>query len=149
MSHLTSKRGVTLIEMLIVIIIVAVTAAMVVPSVSKGTRRTRVNRAASLVSGDLELAFSSAARQRKPIRVSFTSGSLSYTISDRATGSVLITRDFGPTSELALGSFSASAAVLDIYPSGIASGPDTVSFALGSSTRKVTVSRVGIIRGIS
>ena len=140
-------RGFTLIEMLVVVIVVGVTAVLVAPSVGRGVGKARVKRASAILAGDLELAFATAARQRKPVRVVFTSGTLSYTIQDRATSAVLISRDFGPTSELALTTFTASLATLDIYPNGIASGPDTLTLQLGAHSRKVIVTRIGIVRG--
>jgi prepilin-type N-terminal cleavage/methylation domain-containing protein len=143
-----SRRGFTLIEMMVVVILVGVTTILVAPSVGRGVARARVRRAASIVAGDLELAFSTAARERKPVRVVFTSGTLTYTISDRVTSTVLISRDFGPGSELALTSFTASLPTLDIYPDGIASGPDTLLLELGSSSRKVIVTRIGLVRGV-
>jgi len=143
-----SRGGFTLIEMIVVVILVGVTTMLVAPSVGRGIARARVRRAASIVAGDLELAFTTAARERKPVRVEFTSGTLSYTISDRVTSTVLISRDFGPASELGLTSFTASLPTLDIYPNGIASGSDTLFLELGSSSRKVIVTRIGIIRGI-
>jgi len=144
----TRQAGFTLIEMMLVVIIVGITAALVAPSVGRSVGKARVKRAASILAGDMELAFTTAARQRQPVRVIFTSGTLSYAIQDRATSTVLITRDFGPTSELALTSFSASLPTLDIYPNGIASGPDTLLLQLGSNSRTVIVSRIGIVRGL-
>jgi prepilin-type N-terminal cleavage/methylation domain-containing protein len=143
-----SPSGFTLIEMMIVIVIAGATASVVAPTVRHGVARTRVQRAASVVAGDLELAFSQAARQRKPIRVTFDSSTLSYTVADRASGTVLFSRAFGPNSDLALGSVTASASTLDIYPNGIASGPDTVRLQLDGQARRVTVTRVGVIRGL-
>lgn len=141
-------RGFTLIEMLIVVVVLGTMAMMVAPSVGGGVAQARVKRAASIVAGDLEVAFSNAARQRRPIRVSFTSSTRSYTVSDRATGTVLFSRDFGPGAELALNSLSASTAILDIYPNGIASGTDTITLQSGSKSRRVIVTRAGLIRGM-
>jgi prepilin-type N-terminal cleavage/methylation domain-containing protein len=140
--------GFTIIEIMIVVLIVGVTVVLVAPSISRSTGKARVKRAASILAGDMELAFSTAARQRKPVRVVFNSGTLSYTIQDRATSTVLVSRDFGTTSELPLTSFTASLPTLDIYPNGIASGPDTLSLTLGAHSRKVIVTRIGIIRGL-
>ena len=140
--------GFTIIEIMIVVLIVGVTAVLVAPSVSRGTGNARVKRAAAILAGDMELAFTTAARQRKPVRVVFTSGTLSYTIQDRATRTVLISRDFGATSAMPLTSFTASLATLDIYPNGIASGPDTLRLTLGEHSREVIVTRIGIIRGV-
>jgi len=145
---LSNRRGFTLMEMMVVVIIGATLVAATAPSVGRGMARARVKRAASVVAGDLELAFSNAARQRKPVRVTFSSGSLSYTVTDRATGTVLFTRDFGPSSEFALESFSASAATLDIYPNGVASSADTLRLQRGTHSRRVTVTRVGLVRGV-
>jgi type II secretion system GspH-like protein len=116
--------------------------------VGRSVGHARVNRASSIVAGDIEQAFAMAARQRKPIRLTFVSGTQSYTINDRASGAILVARSFGPTAEVSLSGLSASATILDIYPSGLASGSDTVTLQLGTYSRRVTVTRVGLIRGI-
>ena len=143
-----SKLGFTLLETMVVVVLAGATASFVAPSVSNSVSRARIGRAAATVAGDLELAFSHAARQRKPVRVTFAGSTPSYTITDRATGTVLLARDFGPGSELALSSLTASAQTLDVYPSGIASGPDTLRLRLNEHARVVTVTRVGLIRGL-
>jgi prepilin-type N-terminal cleavage/methylation domain-containing protein len=144
----SSKTGFTLIEMMIVVLVLGTTVALVAPSVSRGTGKARVKRAAAILAGDMEQAFTTAARQRKPVRVAFVSGTLSYTIQDRVTSTVLVSRDFGATSALPLTSFTASLATLDIYPNGIASGPDTLRLQIGAYSRTVIVTRIGMVRGL-
>jgi prepilin-type N-terminal cleavage/methylation domain-containing protein len=143
----TKSRGFTLIEMLIVVIVLGATASLVAPSVGRGVARARVRRAAAIVATDLELAFTTAARQRMPVRVTFSPSTLAYQVADRATGDVLMTRSFGAGSDMALSSLTVSATVFDIYPNGTATGPDTINLRSRTHTRRVIVTRAGLIWG--
>src|SRR5262245_47595591 len=103
------RRGFTLTEMLIAIVILVSLVAMAAPATAKQLRHGRVNQAANIVSADLEHAVSYAARLRKPVRIALT-GATSFTVTDRATGAVLQQRELGPNTEWKVASvgFSAS-----------------------------------------
>ena len=101
---LPSRRssGLTLVEMLIAITVMAILIGAAMPNIARYTRRSRVDRAAYQVSMDLQNAFSLAARQRKPIRITLPAGTTTYTISDRATSSVIVSRPLGTGSDYGL-----------------------------------------------
>ena len=141
-----TRRGFTLPEMLIVIVIIVLLTAMTFPSTAKRLRRGRVNQAASIVAGDLQSAVSYAARQRKPVRVTFAPGATSFNVADRATGTVIRRRELGQDTEWKVSTVLFSNPTVDIFPAGIASLPLTVTVSDGSYSRQVRLTRAGFVQ---
>lgn len=142
----TRRRGFTLPEMLIVIVIVVLIAAMAFPATAKTVRHGRINQAVNVVANDLETAVSYAARQRKPVRIAYSPGATSFTIADRSTGTVLRRRELGTASEWRLSAITFSSAAIDVFPAGITSAPLTVQVGDGSYSRQVRLSRAGLVQ---
>ena len=142
-SH-PGERGFTMVELALTFTIIAIMAAMMIPKFSQAMQATRVNRTAAIVAADLEQAFSLAARYRKPMRLSCTCGSATYTVADRTGGTVRLRRQLGD-SELGNVTLSFSNTI-DIFPSGIATAPDTVRITSGTSSKTIVVSTVGQVR---
>ena len=141
-----TRRGFTLPEMLIVIVIIVLLTAMTFPSTAKRLRRGRVNQAASIVAGDLQSAVSYAARQRKPVRVTFAPGATSFKVADRATGTVIRRRELGQDTEWKVSTVAFSNPTVDIFPAGIASLPLTVTVGDGSYSRQVRLTRACFVQ---
>ena len=142
------RRGFTLPEMLIVIVIVVLVAGMAFPATARAIRHGRINQAANVVAADLETAVSYAARQRKPIRIAHSPGAKSFTIADRSTGAVIRRRELGQDTEWKVAAVSFSSASVDVFPAGITSGALTVQVSDGSYTRRVRLSRAGLVQVI-
>lgn len=140
------RRGFTLPEMLIVIVIVVLVSAMAFPSTARRVRHGRVNQAANIIATDLESAVSYAARQRKPVRIAFAPGATSFTITDRATGTVLRRREVGDDTEWKVRTVAFSATTVDVFPAGITSLPLTVTLGDGSYARQVRLTRAGFVQ---
>ncbi len=140
------RRGVTLPEMLIVIVIVALVTAMAFPSTARRLRHGRVNQAASVIASDLETAVSYAGRQRKPVRIAFSPGAKTFVVADRATGTVLRRRELGPDTEWKLNTLAFSNPTVDVFPAGITSLPLTVTLGDGSYSRQVRLTRAGFVQ---
>src|SRR2546426_872299 len=74
------QAGFTVIELIIVILIFSVVTSIALPAISRITTHSRVNQAALLVSHDLTVAASAAARQRRPIRITLGGDRQSFTL---------------------------------------------------------------------
>src|SRR5688572_12194437 len=119
--------GFTIIEMMIALVVVALITATAGPGFGRLMRNQRVNKAATLVSNDIQNAFSLAARQRKPVQLNWVSGSTRYTIKDRAATDTIIKRELGTGSEYGLASINFSPASVVMFPNGISSAALTVT----------------------
>lgn len=142
----TLRRGFTLPEMLIVIVIAGLVVAMAFPATAKTVRHGRINQAVRVVANDLETAVSYAARQRRPVRIAFAPGATSFTIADRSSGTVLKRRELGSDSEWRVSAITSSTAAIDVFPGGVTSAPLTVQVGDGSYTRQVRLSRAGFVQ---
>ncbi len=141
-----AERGFTILELVIAMSILALMAAVAIPRVADTIRHNKVNRAALIVAGDLQTAFSVAGRQRAPVRISVNTATKTYTIADRSAGTSIRTRALGSTSAYTLSALTFSPATIDIFPTGISSDALTVTVTSGDYSRQVTASRAGLVR---
>src|SRR5687767_9563884 len=107
-----TQAGFTLIEILAVITIIGVLIMISLPKIESALRSAAADRASRVVANDMELAISSAARARRPMRVTFTSSTKTYTIADRA-GTVIVTRPLGDGTAYNLSGVTFSPATFD------------------------------------
>jgi prepilin-type N-terminal cleavage/methylation domain-containing protein len=141
-----NRRGYSMIELLIVIIIFSMLTLATFPTISRVTSHSRANQAASVVAQDLAQAVTVAMRQRKPVRLARGSDMKSITLSDRASGTVLSKRALGTGDAYGLDSVSLSVSPVDIFPNGFTSSALTVTLWSGTYSRQVTMSRAGWVR---
>lgn len=135
-----------MLEMLIVLIIIGILVGIVIPKIGRIIRHERVNRAAQVLVQDLQNGFAMAGRQRAPVRLTFTPSTQSYVFTDRASGTVLLTRPMSTGSEYSLSSLSTTATTVDILPNGIGSTAFTVTLTNGNYSRVVSASTAGFVR---
>lgn len=143
-----TRPGFTLIEMLIVIVVLGSIAAIGLPRMNQTIRQRRVIAATHALSGDIEAAFSLAARQRRPIRLIYDSPSGELRVTDRTVGTVYRKRALLFSSEYKLGAAVMSAASIDLFPNGLASSPFNITLTSGAFSRQVAVTRTGLTRVI-
>lgn len=142
-----TRRGFTIIELILVVSIMGILIGVVGPTTSRIVRHNRVNKAAMVITADLQNAFAVAARQREPVRITANSATKSYQFVDRATDSVLRVRSFyGETSEYRLSLLNFDPATIDVFPSGVSSAPVIIDIANGDYSRRITASTAGFIR---
>lgn len=137
-----------MLELVVVIVIVGIMASLVAPAISRVIRHNRVNRAAAVIASDMQNAFAVAARQREPVRIQADAATRSYQFVDRKTLAVLRIRTFyGDTSEyrLTLLNFHPST-IIDVFPNGVSSTPDTIDLANGDYSKQITISTAGFVR---
>jgi hypothetical protein len=101
---------------------------------------------AGLIADDLSQAVALAGRQRKPVRISCDCANGIYSITDRATGTALLSRSIGPTTDFGIATLDFSASSVDVFPAGFASGVDTVTITAGDRTRQVVMTTAGQVR---
>ena len=140
-----ATAGFTAVEVALTLAVLGLLTAMSMPRVGRTLQHMRVNRATATVAADLEQAFSTAARMRKPIRVTFNTASLSYILADRAGGTVRLSRLL-TAPDYQLQSLGATATTLDVFPSGVATATDTVTIGSGGYTRRIVVTSAGLVR---
>jgi len=133
-----------MIEAVIVIAALGLITATALPKIGRQIRAYRLGRAAVVVAGDLENAFSIAGRERKPVRLSLSGGT--YTVADRSGGTVRLTRNLTGDPEYAVATVTFSTSPLDIFPTGVASAADTVTITNGPVSRQVTLTQAGQVR---
>lgn len=145
------RQGFTLVELLIVFALVGIVSAISIRSVGDTIRRDRVQKAAAIVSTDIEQAFALAARQRTPMRLLFDSARRTFAVTERSDTTLKYrTRQFA-TGDLALDYIAVSRPTLDVMPSGLSA--DTLSLKLGIYSkngtrydRTVRMTRGGLVR---
>ncbi len=134
--------GFSLLELLASLLVVAVVATLAFPRVGRMLATDRVERAAATAAGDLRAGQALAARARRAtvFRVDSAGG---YQVTLPGTNVVLLLRslqaDFGLTA------LSAQPAQVTFFAGGTASGPLTLTLAVGSQTRTVRMSRAGLV----
>jgi len=129
---MTGRRGFTLIEVVVVMVIVVITIGLVGPRIGAGLGRLEMNTAAQATRGILRVARLQAERTERP----------QYVMFDRIRHSVLLVNDaMRPTKETPLPSSveivlegDARTAALSVMPSGIVRG---TTVRLRSGTREV------------
>jgi type II secretory pathway pseudopilin PulG len=140
-----------MIEVALTLCVIAILTAMVAPRIGRAIQANRVTRSATIVAADLERAFTLAARNRRPMRLSCVCASGTYTVADRTGGTVRLSRNLRGDRDL--GSISMtltfSQTPVDIFPSGVVSitlPPLTVRITSGTTTRGVTMTSAGQLR---
>ena len=140
------RRGFTLIETISALTVGAILLGVVARPAQGLLERTRAARAAQLVASDLESARATAQRRHRAVRVVFDSSAMRYSIVDRGTGLVVRSRSIGTSSDVKLRGASFAPATLEIYPGGMTSSSLTVTLSAGAASRRVTMSRSGMVR---
>jgi prepilin-type N-terminal cleavage/methylation domain-containing protein len=141
------RRGFSLVELLVVIMIVAVAMAATIPRIGAVTNQTKVQRANQALQQDVQQAWAIASRNRAPVTLKFVSSSMQLQITN-LTGSTIYKRTgygtgggYGLTStELKMAPTS-----ITVFPNGLAN--DTVGFSVirSSYSRRFWVSKSGMV----
>lgn len=142
-----ARSGFTTIELIVIVTIIGILAGIAGPAMSQIVRHSRTNRAALVITADLQNAFAAAARQRQPVSIVADSVGKSYQFIDRKSGAVLKVRSFyGGNSEYRLSRLVFRPNTIDVFPSGVSSAPLVVDLANGDYPRRITASTAGFIR---
>ncbi len=140
------RAGHTLAELIVVTMVLGIIMSMVITPTGNAIRHARVNRAARVVTMDLKMAFSLAARQHRPVRVTYRADQRAYTFVDARRGTVLHRRELGAGSDFKITAMTVSESTFEITPSGFASTALTVVLSGGDFSRTITMMRGGMVR---
>lgn len=141
-----ARRGFTMLEIIMVITIAGTLMMITLPKIESALRSAAADRSSRVVANDMEVAISAAARARKPLRVAYTSSSMTYTVTDRAAGTVYVNRSLGTGTAYNLSTATFSPASFDVLPTGLLSQAVTITLKSSTRTQTITVSRAGQIR---
>jgi prepilin-type N-terminal cleavage/methylation domain-containing protein len=120
-SHPRTRRGFTMIEMLVVFVVFGAVMLVSVRRVGDTLRRDRTAKVAAIVGSDVEQAFAIAARQRVPVRMKFSRVNKTFQIVDRNTPTLIYKkRSFATSGEYGLDSIQSNHDFIDIMPNGLA-----------------------------
>src|SRR5688572_18004915 len=128
------RRGFSLVELLVVIMIVAVAMATTLPRVGAVTNQTKVQRANQALQQDVQQAWALAARNRAPIVLKLVTSSMQLQITN-LTGTTIYKRtSYGTGGSYGLTSseLTMAPATITVFPNGLAN--DTVGFAVARSS---------------
>ncbi len=107
-SQLASRRGFTLLELLMVLVIIGVATTYAILQFSGYFQRTAAQRAAQVFAHDLTLARGWATRGRQPVVIRFYESARWYEVVEQSSGTQVLVRRFGTNADIDL-----SAVVLD------------------------------------
>jgi prepilin-type N-terminal cleavage/methylation domain-containing protein len=141
-----SRRGFTMFELLLAVVIIGIMMAMFVPQISSLTGRSAVGKAAQVVQQDLARAFGLAARLRKPVIIQADNSQKIYQVVDESGGTVRLTRRLAVGQEFGVETMEFSSNSITIQPNGVASDTLGVTLTARGSTRHISMSLVGLIR---
>ena len=149
---LRPRRGYTVLELLIVTSVLSVVTVMSAGKIADYVRDRNVAAASAIFRNDLQQAFAIAARNRQPVRVSFSAADTALRITNRENTETYVRRGFGNGSGLMLRpsdvmfcSRTCTDATVDVYPNGWASDTLNVTLGKGSYARNLRMSRSGLV----
>lgn len=139
-----TRPGFSLIELLVVVVIAGILLTIGGASIGRQIARDRVVRSTTVVQGLLTEASQLAVRRRAPVRITMASTALRIT--DRATGTVLRERNFGPAFDLRATVTIRPSAGITIFPNGRADLALEVIVSGSQLTQTVSRTATGIVR---
>jgi len=149
---LRPRSGYTVLELMIVTTVLSVMTVMSAGKISDYIRDRNVAAASAIFRNDLQQAFAIAARNRRPVRVSFSAADTALRITDRENTVTYVRRGFGNgsglmlrPSDVAFCSKTCSDASIDVFPNGWASDTLSVTLGKGAYARTLRMSRSGLV----
>ncbi len=146
------RAGYTIMEMLIVTSVLSVVTLMSAGRIADYLSDRNAAAAATVVRSDLQQAFVIAARNRKPVRVSFSTADTALRITDRANTVTYVRRTLGVgsgfmlrPSDVRFCSSVCTGAFVDVYPNGWASDTLNVTIGKAGHARGLRMSRSGLV----
>jgi Tfp pilus assembly protein FimT len=134
-------------ELIIVLALIAIVSAILLPNIGRTLQQVRLQRAATMVASNLQLAHSLAARQRRPVRLSIDSAQKVMRVRDYVNpATVYVEQRFDGTAENSVGRMEVTDTSLVIYPSGLVAKQIEFTLTTADKRRVIRMTRAGQIR---
>ena len=140
-----SRAAFSLVELLVAMGIIGITAALAIPKVNDVANQNRVNRGAQALQVEVQQAFAIAGRNRMPVAVRWYAAAVELHITN-LSGNTIYRRANLKGYGLTAADVSLSPAVLTVFPNGIAADSLIVRLSRAGHSKSVHVSRAGMIR---
>lgn len=142
----SARAGFSMIEIMLVVMIMGLVGALSAGRIHAIIVQQRVVRASASLQSDLESAFAIAARNRRPVRISWNSAKMQMGVTDRAGAIYYRRTPLGATYGFSASNVTFSNNPLEIYPNGLAGDTLAIVLSLEGNTRTIVVSRAGMVR---
>lgn len=138
----------SLIELLVALMIIGTVAAVAMPKAADIITQTKVQRAAQAVQIDVQQAYSIASRNRKPVKLRWSSTDLQFQVTDRAETKIYRRTGVGAGAgyNLAASDVVVYPNPLTVFPNGLALDTLYIKLSKGNYSRTIRVSKSGMIR---
>jgi prepilin-type N-terminal cleavage/methylation domain-containing protein len=148
----STRRGFTMIELLIVLGMIGIMVTMSTGRTSKMITSWRVNRAAEAIGNELQAGFALVGRNRKPLVLQVDKTTMQLRLVSRSGADTFRLRALGPTSEYRLQSAdltvypTTTPTTLEIYPPGLASDSLSIIISKNGTARRIRMLRGGLVQ---
>ena len=117
---MAGRPGFSLLELLVVLTLLSIIAAITLPGLARSLAQLRLQRAANVVVSSVQLAQSTAARQRTPVRLSIDSAAKILRVRNYTNpATVYAEQQLDGSMENGVKALSVSDTSLVLYPSGL------------------------------
>ena len=150
-SRRRGRRGYTLLELVIVLVVMSVVTTFGVLSFSGYFQRTAAQRAAQVFARDLTMARGWATRGRRAVVIRFYESAMRYEVVEQSTGTQVAVRRFGTNADIDLSAvsfdFAGDTVVFDSRGaadlSGAAGPLGVATFSSGAASYTVSFNSMG------
>lgn len=133
-----------MLELITVLVIVGLIASMSVGRIHDIMLQQRVYRAATAVRTNVEAAWSIAARNSRPVRVTWDASTLQLDVTDRLGTTYYRKAGLGQDPYgLTSSAVTFSRSPLEVYPNGLANDTLLITLSMSGVTKKIWISRAG------
>lgn len=141
----TSRRGFTLLELVVVVFMAGIVGMMSLGKIRALMVHSRLRNASISIQNDVETAFTLATRNRRPIRIYWSSDNKQMRIADR-NGTIYRKLNLGATYGLTTSNVTFSRSPVEVYPDGLAQDTLLITLQRYGDTSKVWMSTGGIVK---
>lgn len=146
MGLVHSRRGFTIIELVMVLVVTSILASFAILRIAPTLERARVRRSATMIASDLQYAQMIAARQRRPVVFIASEALRGYMIRDATSTTVYREAYMGNDTDFNLDQLEANPTTLEIFPNGVVRSAGNFTVRVNTVQRNVRITRAGQVR---